>query len=61
VTTKNLEDNITVLLKINDELIAAAGKDGKIRLLSSANLDCTEVFETHNPGSYIFSLINLDD
>jgi hypothetical protein len=52
---------ITVLLKINSELIAAAGLDGKIRLLSSANLDCTEVFEAHIAGRPIFSLIKLDD
>jgi hypothetical protein len=50
VTTKTLENYITVLLKINSELVAVAGTDGKIRLLSSANLDCTEVFEAHKPG-----------
>jgi hypothetical protein len=61
VTTKTLKTCIYVLLKINDELIAAAGDDGKIRLLLSANLDCTEIFEAHKPGSRIFSLIKLDE
>jgi hypothetical protein len=61
VTTKTLEDYINALLKINDELIAAAGKDGKIRLLSSANLFCIEVFEAHKSGSRIYSLIKLDE
>jgi WD40 repeat protein len=61
VNTKTLEDYISVLLKINDELIAAAGFDGHIRLLSSANLDCTEVFEAHKSGRLIYSLIKLDE
>jgi hypothetical protein len=61
VTTKTFKVRITVLLKINDELISAAGAEGKIYFLSSANLDCTEEFEAHNPGMPIYSLIKLDE
>jgi hypothetical protein len=48
-------------LKINGELIASAGYDGKIRLISSANLDCIDIFDAHKPKGYIYSLIKLDD
>jgi hypothetical protein len=48
--TKTLDDCIAVLLKINNEVIATAGSDGKIRLISSANLDCIGVFDAHEPG-----------
>jgi hypothetical protein len=50
VTTKTFEGYIYKLLKINVELIAAVGDDGTIRLLSSANLDCIDVFDAHKPG-----------
>jgi hypothetical protein len=59
VSTKNLETNIYILLKINEEFIAAGGYDGKIRLLSSVNLDCSDMFDAHK-GS-IFKLIKLDE
>jgi hypothetical protein len=62
VITKTFKASLGVLLKINNKLIADAGCDGKIRLLSSANLDCTEVFEAHKLGTgWIYSIIKLDD
>jgi hypothetical protein len=59
VIAKTYETNIYILLKINSKLIAAGGQDGKIRLISAVNLDCTDIFDCHK--SDIQSMIKYND